>query len=246
MIRFTSVPGAVLRRLDAQLWLDLHPCWLAAGDAAAFAITEGGDDRPVGSIRGARCHLPRARPRPATTSSPTLAGAASRLLRSDSPRAGRFAELEARAAPAHDPSRQPSLARGRREGRVHPRRRAAGRADQRGERVDPSLMRRPAGRSETPVRRGWMPVVESHAAVAARPADVFAFLHDPAQRPVWDVAEPRPTWRAESAAAGSRLPPRGRRKAPSWWRRVRDDARAAAVGAAPRGRRRHAVLGWGR
>ena len=61
-----------------------------------------------------------------------------------------------------------------------------------------------------------MPVVESHAAVAARPADVFAFLHDPAQRPVWDVAVDLCNLEGESVAAGSRLHLRGRRKAPSW------------------------------
>ena len=61
-----------------------------------------------------------------------------------------------------------------------------------------------------------MPVVESHAAVAARPADVFAFLHDPAQRPVWDVAVALCNLEGESVAAGSRLHLRGRRKAPSW------------------------------
>ena len=61
-----------------------------------------------------------------------------------------------------------------------------------------------------------MPVVESHAAVAAPPADVFAFLHDPAQRPVWDVAVDLCNLEGEAVAAGSRLHLRGRRKAPSW------------------------------
>jgi RimJ/RimL family protein N-acetyltransferase len=49
VIRFTSVPvpyGAD----DARLWLDLHPSRLAAGDGAAFAITERGDELPAGSI----------------------------------------------------------------------------------------------------------------------------------------------------------------------------------------------------
>jgi RimJ/RimL family protein N-acetyltransferase len=49
VIRFTSVP-VPYDADDARLWLDLHPARLAAGDGAAFAITEGDDDRPVGSI----------------------------------------------------------------------------------------------------------------------------------------------------------------------------------------------------
>ena len=61
-----------------------------------------------------------------------------------------------------------------------------------------------------------MPVVESHASIAAPPADVFAFLHDPAQRPVWDVSVDLCNLEGEAAAAGSRLHMRGRRKAPSW------------------------------
>jgi uncharacterized protein YndB with AHSA1/START domain len=61
-----------------------------------------------------------------------------------------------------------------------------------------------------------MPVVESHATVAAPPADVFAFLHDPAQRPAWDVSVDLCNLEGESVVAGSRLHLRGRRKAPSW------------------------------
>jgi ribosomal-protein-alanine N-acetyltransferase len=49
VIRFTSVP-VPYDSDDARLWLDLHPARLAAGDGAAFAITEGGDELPVGSI----------------------------------------------------------------------------------------------------------------------------------------------------------------------------------------------------
>jgi RimJ/RimL family protein N-acetyltransferase len=49
VIRFTSVP-VPYDTDDARLWLDLHPARLAAGDGAAFAITEGGDELPVGSI----------------------------------------------------------------------------------------------------------------------------------------------------------------------------------------------------
>lgn len=49
VIRFTSVP-VPYDADDARLWLDLHPARLAAGDGAAFAITEGSDELPVGSI----------------------------------------------------------------------------------------------------------------------------------------------------------------------------------------------------
>jgi RimJ/RimL family protein N-acetyltransferase len=49
VIRFTSVP-VPYDADDARLWLDLHPARLAAGDGAAYAITEAGDDRPMGSI----------------------------------------------------------------------------------------------------------------------------------------------------------------------------------------------------
>jgi RimJ/RimL family protein N-acetyltransferase len=49
VVRFTSVP-VPYDADDARLWLDLHPARLAAGDGAAFAITEGGDELPVGSI----------------------------------------------------------------------------------------------------------------------------------------------------------------------------------------------------
>jgi RimJ/RimL family protein N-acetyltransferase len=49
VIRFTSVPVPYTAD-DARLWLDLHPGRIAAGDGAAFAITEDGDERAVGSI----------------------------------------------------------------------------------------------------------------------------------------------------------------------------------------------------
>jgi RimJ/RimL family protein N-acetyltransferase len=49
VIRFTSVPVPYTAD-DARLWLDLHPGRVAAGDGAAFAITEDGSDRAVGSI----------------------------------------------------------------------------------------------------------------------------------------------------------------------------------------------------
>ena len=50
VIRFTSVP-VPYNADDARLWLELHPGRMAAGDGAAFAIAEAGDDdRPLGSI----------------------------------------------------------------------------------------------------------------------------------------------------------------------------------------------------
>jgi carbon monoxide dehydrogenase subunit G len=61
-----------------------------------------------------------------------------------------------------------------------------------------------------------MPVIEQRASVAATPADVFAFLHDPAQRPVWDTSVGLCRLEGESVAAGARVHLRGRRKAPSW------------------------------
>ena len=61
-----------------------------------------------------------------------------------------------------------------------------------------------------------MPVIEQRASVAAKPADVFAFLHDPTQRPVWDTSVDLCRLEGEAVAAGARLHLRGRRKAPSW------------------------------
>jgi RimJ/RimL family protein N-acetyltransferase len=49
VIRFTSVPVPYTAD-DARLWLDLHPGRVAAGDGAAFAITQGDDELPIGSI----------------------------------------------------------------------------------------------------------------------------------------------------------------------------------------------------
>jgi carbon monoxide dehydrogenase subunit G len=61
-----------------------------------------------------------------------------------------------------------------------------------------------------------MPVVEQRTSVAAAPADVFAFLHDPAQRSVWDAAIDLCRLEGDEVAVGARLHLRGRRKAPSW------------------------------
>jgi uncharacterized protein YndB with AHSA1/START domain len=61
-----------------------------------------------------------------------------------------------------------------------------------------------------------MPVIERTASVSAKPADVFAFLHDPGQRPVWDASVDLCRLEGETVATGSRLHLRGRRKAPSW------------------------------
>ena len=61
-----------------------------------------------------------------------------------------------------------------------------------------------------------MPVIERIVTVPAKPAEVFAFLHDPEQRPVWDASVDLCRLEGETVAAGSRLHLRGRRKAPSW------------------------------
>jgi uncharacterized protein YndB with AHSA1/START domain len=61
-----------------------------------------------------------------------------------------------------------------------------------------------------------MPVIERTVAVSAKPAEVFAFLHDPDQRPVWDASVDLCRPEGETVAAGSRVHLRGRRKAPSW------------------------------
>jgi uncharacterized protein YndB with AHSA1/START domain len=61
-----------------------------------------------------------------------------------------------------------------------------------------------------------MPVIERTGTVSAKPADVFAFLHEPDQRPIWDASVELCRLEGEEVAAGSRLHLRGRRKAPSW------------------------------
>jgi carbon monoxide dehydrogenase subunit G len=59
-------------------------------------------------------------------------------------------------------------------------------------------------------------VIEQAVAVAARPADVFAFLHDPERRPQWDAMVDLARLEGDAVAAGARLHLRGRRTAPSW------------------------------
>jgi carbon monoxide dehydrogenase subunit G len=59
-------------------------------------------------------------------------------------------------------------------------------------------------------------VIEQAVAVAAKPVDVFAFLHDPGRRHEWDAMVDLARLEGESAAVGTRLHLRGRRTAPSW------------------------------
>jgi uncharacterized protein YndB with AHSA1/START domain len=59
-------------------------------------------------------------------------------------------------------------------------------------------------------------VIEQAVAVAAGPAEVFAFLHDPERRPEWDAMVDLARLEGDSAAVGARLHLRGRRTAPSW------------------------------
>ena len=61
-----------------------------------------------------------------------------------------------------------------------------------------------------------MPVIERTVTVSAKPAEVFAFLHDAEQRSVWDASVDLCRLEGEAVTAGSRLHLRGRRKAPSW------------------------------
>jgi uncharacterized protein YndB with AHSA1/START domain len=61
-----------------------------------------------------------------------------------------------------------------------------------------------------------MPVIERRATVEAPPGRVFAYLHDPARRPLWDPMVDLCRLEADVPAAGVRLHLRGRRKAPSW------------------------------
>lgn len=59
-------------------------------------------------------------------------------------------------------------------------------------------------------------VIEQAVAVAAKPAEVFAFLHDPERRPEWDVMVDLARLEGDAPAVGARLHLRGRRTAPSW------------------------------
>ena len=65
-------------------------------------------------------------------------------------------------------------------------------------------------------RRGVSVLIEQAVAVAAKPAEVFAFLHDPERRPEWDAMSDLARLEGESVAVGARLHLRGRRTAPSW------------------------------
>jgi uncharacterized protein YndB with AHSA1/START domain len=59
-------------------------------------------------------------------------------------------------------------------------------------------------------------VIEQRTAVAAKPAELFAFLHDPDRRQDWDAMVDGCRLEGEAPAAGARLHLHGRRKAPSW------------------------------
>lgn len=59
-------------------------------------------------------------------------------------------------------------------------------------------------------------VIEQAVAVAAKPAEVFAFLHDADRRPEWDAMVDLARLEGETVAVGARLHLRGRRTAPSW------------------------------
>jgi uncharacterized protein YndB with AHSA1/START domain len=59
-------------------------------------------------------------------------------------------------------------------------------------------------------------VIERGVSVAAKPADVFAYLHDADRRAEWDAMADLARLEGESVAPGARLHLRGRRTAPSW------------------------------
>lgn len=61
-----------------------------------------------------------------------------------------------------------------------------------------------------------MPAIERQTTVKATAVAVFDFLHEPAQRQVWDASVDLARLEGETVAPGSRLHLRGRRKAPSW------------------------------
>ena len=122
-IRFTSVPDPYDED-SVRIWLALQPARLRAGDGAAFAVVEPPGEEALGAIGVRVLHgrgiaeigyhmAPEARGR-------GLATAALRLLSDWS-----FRDAPGRAAAADDARRQPRLAAGGREGRLHPRGRAA-------------------------------------------------------------------------------------------------------------------------
>lgn len=59
-------------------------------------------------------------------------------------------------------------------------------------------------------------VIEQRTAVGAKPAEAFAFLHDPERRQDWDAMVDGCRLEGDAPAAGARLHLHGRRKAPSW------------------------------
>jgi carbon monoxide dehydrogenase subunit G len=59
-------------------------------------------------------------------------------------------------------------------------------------------------------------VIEQRVEVAAAPAAVFAFMHDPSQRGVWDASAEGSTIDRPAPAPGVRVHVHGRRLAPSW------------------------------
>jgi uncharacterized protein YndB with AHSA1/START domain len=61
-----------------------------------------------------------------------------------------------------------------------------------------------------------MPVIERRATIEAPPTRIFAYLHDPARRPLWDPMVDLCRLEADAPAVGVRMHLRGRRKAPSW------------------------------
>jgi carbon monoxide dehydrogenase subunit G len=61
-----------------------------------------------------------------------------------------------------------------------------------------------------------MTVIARQVELPAAPAQVFAFLHDPARRRVWDVSAEQAALDREKPGMNARLTVTGRRMAPSW------------------------------
>ena len=61
-----------------------------------------------------------------------------------------------------------------------------------------------------------MTVIAHQVELDAAPSKVFAFLHDPARRQVWDVTTESATLDRETPGKGAQLSVTGRRMAPSW------------------------------